>query len=250
MPSGQLIDVAAANRAAFRRTALLYALAGDTLGVAAFVADLVPPVVAQIVTPLVSSGTAWGLVALVVGYLAWSYRSAAVVGVAVLALSTVTYYALILFVSRRWTAGIQSWDVDSTGPVLAGLGSVARAMAFWLVASVGAGVVMGRLGQAVRRGTARLASVASGVAMGFLPGEGTYEIFQIVVLWGGPVNALHWSRLLLAGMQVSMAVVVVSVLTWRRRRDVSWWVFVVTAAASVVAGTTLWHVVDSVRMVM
>ncbi|WP_212816848.1 hypothetical protein [Polymorphospora rubra] len=242
--------MAVAIRAALRRSALVYALAGVTLGAAAFVADEVPPAVAQFVTPLVSSGSAWGLVALVIGYVAWTYRSAAVVAVGVLALSTVTYYALILVVSQRWNAGVQPWEVDSAAVSLSGLASVARAMTFWLVASVGAGVFMGWLGQAVRRGTTRLQSIASGIAMGFLPGEGTYAIFQIVVLWGGPVDSFHWSRLLSAVVQVTLAVVVVSVLLWLRRRSISWWVFVVTAAASVVAGTTLWHLVASVRMVM
>ncbi|MEV7228611.1 DUF6518 family protein [Polymorphospora sp. NPDC051019] len=250
MPSGHLIDVAAGNRAALRRAALFYALAGVTLGVAAFVADVVPIEVARFLTPLVSSGSAWGLVALVVGYLAWSHRSAAVVGVGVLALSTVTYYALILFVSRRWLAGVQASGVEGAVLALPGLVSVARATAFWLVASVGAGVVMGWLGQAVRRGSARFASVASGTALGLLSGEGAYAIFQIVVVWGGPFDPWQLDRLLSAGTQVCLAVVAVCVLVWLRRRSISWWVFPVTASASVAAGILSWHLVDSARMVL
>lgn len=132
------------------------ALAGLALGALAFAADFCTGALAIVMLLLCSSTFAWGAAALVAGYLARDRRTAAGAAVTLLALATAGYYGLIL--------------IEDGSSAFA---SVLRASAFWLAASVAGGVLLGPLGQAIRRGAHRRTWAAAGFLVLAGPGAVT-----------------------------------------------------------------------------
>ncbi|MFI7553264.1 hypothetical protein ACIBQ2_26385 [Micromonospora sediminimaris] len=150
---------------------------------------------------LTSNGFAWGAAALVAGYLA---RRAPMAATALLLVATTVYYGLILLVSRRWSGGTLE---DGSSADAHGLLSVARAAGFWLLLSVGAGLVLGSLGYFVGNGTRHRSSAAAGLAFGMLAAEGLYQLSRDYY-WPIPDDFVI----------LSMQLATVSILICRNRR--------------------------------
>ncbi|MFI0792498.1 hypothetical protein ACH4OY_07350 [Micromonospora rubida] len=234
------------GRSVLRRQALPPVLAGLALGVTAFSVDLAPEAVGRFLVPVVSSGFAWGVVALAVSYFAATRRSALVAGVGTLVLATLIYYGLVVSLSRRWHHEFGSSGPE--GPVsLDGLISVARASAFWLLGALFGGLVLGCLANAVRVGSARNASIALGVAFGLLTGEAAYAIFHVLFIWVGPVESFVRARVGSAAVQFVLAAAAALMAFRRRRQLVSLWVLLMAAAVSTVANVAIWHLIELVR---
>ncbi|MFC3742612.1 hypothetical protein [Paractinoplanes deccanensis] len=126
------------------------------LGAAAFLSDFVPGTLGAVLLTLTSSGLAWGITALLVGFRQSTWRTAVVESTAALLVATVVYYAMILGISRRWRGGTLQ---DGSSADLSSLLSVGRAVAFWAVASVCAGLLLGAIGWRVSVGSDRQAAL-------------------------------------------------------------------------------------------
>lgn len=217
------------------------------LGLLAFAADAVDGITAQVVmTALVSSGLAWGSAAFLAGLTATGRRGAVVGATALLVAATLTYYLLILLVSRRWSGG---YLADGSSADWYGLRSVAVMTTAWLLVSMVAGPVLGLLGQMTRTARAPIAALAAGAACGLLSGQGWQ---QVVVappwrLWliGNP-NADYVLGILAA--ELMGAILPLAVLAWPATRRGLWqdWPTLFFAMASTATLSALfWHVLPT-----
>jgi hypothetical protein len=231
------------------RMALVPLALGIGIGVAAFVPDIVDSSAAELLLPVVSSGFAWGLAALLAAAFANSRSTAILSGVGVLWLATITYYSLIVFVSRRWYHGVDSFEGGRFGQ-WSGLVSVARSAGVWLLASVCAGVLLGILAYAVRHGTARSGTISMGISFGLLAGRGVYHLFHITVLWVGPFDSFARGKLYLALIEVLLVVVSLAVVFWVRRKTTSPSLLALILVPSVVASAAAWYAIEMVRTVL
>lgn len=220
-------------------------LAGLGVGILAFIPDSVSASLVELFAPVVSSGFGWGLVALVVAMYAPSRSSAMTFAVGTLVLSTVTYYSLILVVSRRWQLGVEStgngWMSHS------GLASVAKAMGFWLFASVCGGIVLGVLAFAIRHNVARKSAIVTGLTLGLIGGEGAYGLFHALFIWEGPLNSFLWRKLYLALAQLLLTGTSLIVVVRVRKQDTKWPLLLVSFIVSLSAAAILWHLIAHVR---
>ncbi|GAA0398721.1 hypothetical protein GCM10009541_47180 [Micromonospora gifhornensis] len=216
-------------------------LVGAGLGLSAFVGDELPGIAGMVVLTLTSTGFAWGGAALLTGYLTTSRALAPVSATVVLVTATVVYYGLIIAHGRRWRLGTLE---DGSSSALNGLASVGRATAFWLAASVVAGVLLGGLGALVRRGSRIQASVAAGVVLGLLAGQGL-EFLMIFRAWHA-LDAFFLGRVLSATVSVLLAMIGATVLLAYRRAPKSWPVFAATSLLASLAGALLWHQISSI----
>ncbi|MEU8328020.1 DUF6518 family protein [Micromonospora sp. NPDC048839] len=237
-----MTELVAQGRRSVQRKVTPPVLAGSAMGMAAFIADLVPETVGRFLVPAFSSGFAWGMVALVVSYYVPTLRSALAAGVGTLALATLTYYGLIASLSRQWLSG--------SAPPPDGFGSIMRASALWLAGSLFGGLVLGYLAHVFRTGTTRNAGIALGVALGLLAGEAAYTVLHMAFVWVGPMDSFVWTRLGTAMVQLLLAAVAALVALRLRRPPVSLRVFLMAAAVSTVASIASWHLIDSVRMTL
>jgi hypothetical protein len=225
-----------------RDRALLLPAAGVPLGALAFLGDELPKPVGQIVLTLTSNGCAWGAAALVAGYLVRRARRAPVVATALLLVATTVYYGLILTVSRRWSGGTLE---DGSSADAYGLLSVARAAGFWLLLSVGAGLVLGSLGHVVRNGPRHRSAAATGLAFGMLAAEGLYQLSRHYY-WPIPddfVRAVVVSN----AITVVLSLVVTVVLLACRSGRGAWWTYLGSAVLAGGLGAVLWSLIDMVR---
>lgn len=234
--------VTTVSRGTPRDRMLLLPAAGVPLGVLAFLGDELPDTLGRIVLTLTSNGFAWGAAALVAGYLAGRARRAPVVATALLLVATTVYYGLILVVSRRWSG----WTLeDGSSADAYGLLSVARAAGFWLLISVGAGLVLGSLGHLVRSGSHRRSSAAAGLAFGMLAAEGLQKLSH-GYYWPIP-NDFVLAIVVCNAVTVLLSLVVTVVVLVFRRPGRSWWIYLGSAAAAGGLGAVLWGFVDLVR---
>ncbi|MEU8076610.1 hypothetical protein AB0B31_14285 [Catellatospora citrea] len=223
------------------RTLLLSAL-GVPLGTLAFLGDELPEAAGRIVLTLTSNGFAWGTAALVAGYLVRRARRAPVVATALLLVATTVYYGLILVVSRRWSGATLD---DGSSADVHGLLSIARAAGFWLLLSVGAGLMFGSLGHFIRNGPRHLSSAASGLAFGMLAAEGLYQLSHDYY-W--PVtNDFVRAIVVSNAVTVMLSLVVTVALSASRRARGSWWTYLGSAVVAGGLGAVLWSLVDAVR---
>ncbi|PZF88903.1 hypothetical protein C1I93_24515 [Micromonospora endophytica] len=252
-------------------------VAGGLLGLFAFVGDELPGVAGTIILTLTSTGFAWGGAALLAGYhtasRATSDRAAvgravtdrATVGRAVtdratvgrarrhaaapvsatvlLLVATTVYYGLIVAHGRRWRLGELE---DGSSSALVGLASVGRAAAFWLAASVAAGIVLGHLGAVVRRGSRVPASIAAGVALGLFAGQGL-EFLLGVRVWGA-LDAFFLGQILSAATGVLLSTAGLPLLLALRRAPKSWPLFVTTSILAAAAGVLLWRLLHALTV--
>ncbi|WP_213452251.1 hypothetical protein [Rhizomonospora bruguierae] len=214
---------------------------------AAVVPDLFPNSATELLLPVVSSGFAWGLVALLAAMLANERVSAIRFAIGALSLATVTYYTLIVFLSRRW---YHKPDALTGGESWYGLLSVIRSAVFWVAASGCAGLMMGVLADIMRRGSARNSTVATGVAFGLLAGQGTYGLFHIAVLWAGPFDAFAVDQLRSALIQMLFVGGAFALVLWNRERTVSWPALALSLMLSTMASATIWHAIVVIRTML
>lgn len=224
---------------------LLPIFAGMGVGILAFVPDLVSTPIAELLAPIVSSGFGWGLVALIVAMYARSRSSAIMYAIGTLVVSTVTYYSLILFVSRRWQLGAEQVGGGWTSHT--GLISVVRATGFWLVASVCGGIVLGALAFAIRHDADRNSAIITGLTLGLVGGEGAYGLFHAIFIWEGPLNSFLWQKLYLALVQLLLTVMSLIVVVRIRKRDTQWPLLLASFMVSLSAAAVLWHLIAHVR---
>ncbi|GAA2382531.1 hypothetical protein Cme02nite_53770 [Catellatospora methionotrophica] len=217
-------------------------VAGALLGTLAFLGDELPGLAGQLVLMLTSNGFAWGAAALVTGHLVRQARRAPLVATVVLLVATAMYYLLILFVSRRWSGG-QLEDGSSADTYA--LFSLARAAGFWALLAIGAGLVLGLLGHAVRNGSPRTSAAAAGAAFGLLAGEGLYGLFTMA--WTMIGDSFVQAYVISYAAQVCLAMAVVTVLTARRDAPVSWPVYTASALSAAALGATFWSVLQAIR---
>ena len=216
-------------------------LVGAGLGLFAFVGDELPGIAGVIVLTLTSTGFAWGGAALMAGYLAAQRASAPVNATALLVTATIVYYGLILAHGRRWRFGTLE---DGSSSALFNLASIGRATAFWLAASVVAGVTLGGLGALVRRASRIPSSLAAGLALGLLAGQGL-ELLMIFRAWHA-LDGFFLGRVLSATVSVLLAVIGSTVLLAYRRGSKSWPIFGATSVLASLVGALLWHQVGSI----
>lgn len=222
---------------------------GAGLGVLAFGADAVPGVGGQIVVALTSSGLVWGMAAFLTGRSARDARRAAVSATVVLVLATSVYYALVVFVSRRWSGGYLE---DGRSADAQGLRSVAAFAAAWLFASVTGGPVLGMLGFWVRSASSRRAALAAGAACGLLSGEGWDMVLMVSPPWQLLAATDEFHASFVRGIMISEAIMVLlplAVLAWlatAHRLWRPWPVLVTSAIASATVSVLLWQALAAV----
>ncbi|WP_199513123.1 DUF6518 family protein [Nucisporomicrobium flavum] len=144
-------------------------LSSVALGIAAFLSDLVPGTLGAILLTLTSSGFAWGMAALLLGFRQNTWRAAALAGAATLIIATVVYYAMILGISQRWRGGSLQ---DGSSADYIGLLSVGRAAALWTMASLCAGPVLGVIGWKIKVGSERQSSILIAASFGLFSADG------------------------------------------------------------------------------
>jgi hypothetical protein len=204
------------------------------LGFAAFVGDAVPGRWGRLVLALTSSGLAWGLAALLAASTRRSSRSAMLASTSLLVIATMTYYVLILFVSRRW---------QPTGA--AGLSSVARAAAFWTLGSLCAGPLLGLLAWRLRSGGPRENAVLSGVVFGLFSAQGFHTLF----FQTGWMSLDDFGRGLLQPAMVTIALSAVTTAYLAAGRQARG-LLLLSATVSAVMGTAMWWSVESARVLV
>ncbi|MEV2240417.1 DUF6518 family protein [Micromonospora sp. NPDC049891] len=230
-----------------RRTQVaMVAAAAVVLGLLAFLADSVAGVVGQVLIALTSSGFAWGLAAFLIGRWAATGRRAVAGATALLVTATLLYYLLVLTVSRRWSGGTLE---DGSSADLLGLRSVAVMTALWLIGSIVAGPVLGKLGHVVRTGEASTSALALGAVCGLLSGEGWYAVmlappWQVLTV-ADPGHA-DFVRGVVIGQLITIALPIV-VLAWlatvhRLWRNVP--VLLATAVSSGALSAALWYLLQ------
>ncbi len=232
-------EVKATSRATHRYPAgIVTAAAG--LGASAFVADVVEGMAGQVLVALTSSGFAWGLAAFLAGLAAPDRRRAIVGPTALLALSTLLYYLLVLLVSRRWSG---AYLEDGTSADLQGLVSIELAATLWFLGSIIAGPILGLMGHLVRAGTATTGALALGITCGLLSGEGWHD-FIVTGPWQMSTDPQHAD--FVRGILVSelfRIVIPVAVLAWlmlRHRLVRAWSAIIAATVASTALSIVLW----------
>lgn len=211
------------------------------LGALAFLADYVPGVGGNISRTLTSSGLSWGLAALIAGYATRRHPQTMLTAVTLLLVATGVYYGLIVW-GGRWRSG----ELDSGGSAaMYGLMSIARALAFWILASIAAGIALGYLGGIVRDGSRRASSLAAGFATGLFAGQGLYEL-RFATRWDLS-DDFYLGIFVSAILTVLLALVALVLLLRHRGSAVCWHIFAASAGLFSVAGAVGWHVLDVVR---
>ncbi len=221
----------------------IVAVMGLALGCAAFIPDLMTEQAAPYATPLVSSGFAWGCIALITGFQFRRPETAALAGIGVLMLATITYYALIVLVSRRW-------DVDaelSTGAPYSGLWSVARSTGLWLAGSACGGAIMGILGYLIRKARPGLASAATGLAAGFLGGEAFFTLIRVRSVWIGPLTQFDLSKLVPSIAQLALTAMAITLLIRKRSERTQTPALLLALLASLAVNILVWYLVETAR---
>ncbi|WP_433616174.1 hypothetical protein ACQP2P_13910 [Dactylosporangium sp. CA-139114] len=224
---------------------VLVGVVGAVLGLLAFGADAVGGMAGQVLVALTSSGFSWGLAAFLVGRFAAVRRQAIARAAVLLVVATLVYYALIVFVSRRWSGGYLE---DGSPADMMGLLSVAKMTALWLFGSLVAGPVLGLLGHAVRSERTDAAALAAGVACGALSGEGWQSVAAVEpwrLLGLADAQEAEFVRGVVAGevLRVALPVGVLLWLTLRHRLRGSWPVLLGAFVVSGGAGALCWYAI-------
>jgi len=220
-------------------------LTAAALGTAAFLSDLVPGTPGAVLLTLTSSGFAWGVTALFAGFRQKTRGSAVLAGTATLLIATVIYYFMILVISQRWRGG---YFQDGSSADVSGLLSVGRAAAFWAIASLCAGPLLGFIGWKARAGSDRESALIIGAAFGLLSANGFHTlIFQTPGIRLGEVG-VHFllSRLL----TIILSAIATLYLLRRRRISPATGTFVISAVLSVFAGLLLWRLAELARVLV
>jgi hypothetical protein len=203
--------------------------AGVALGIASFYADLVDGTLRAALQFLASTGFAWGCAAFVAAFPSRTRGAAAAAAVTVLCTATFCYYGLNLTGDR--------WRGDELVPVL-------LALAYWLLASVAGGAVLGVLAHMVRTGRPPLAAAAAGLVCGLLAGAGIAIVVTLLAVGD------HGRARLIEGVLQAVAGIVVT--TWmfgRRRGPRSWPRYAAAAVVACTAGALAWSAVESVHVI-
>ncbi|MBV1850800.1 hypothetical protein [Catellatospora tritici] len=222
-------------------------LAGATglaLGLVAFGVDEIPQPGDRFAEMLFSTTFVWGAAALVCGYLSHDALRAVATATGALALATVSYYLLVLLVSRRWAGGMLE---DGSSADLYGIMSIGRATVVWLAVAAVVGPVMGWLGHLVAGGSRRTGALAAGVAFGALAAESAH------LLWTYPmwltVGREYQVQYAIAALGLCLAVLTTVVLLRRRPGGVAWPLFLVCAVVTLVGAVLAWQVLEAWRNV-
>ncbi|HEX5540852.1 MAG TPA: DUF6518 family protein [Micromonospora sp.] len=221
---------------------------GVGLGLAAYIPDTLNDSGAPYVNPFFSSGFAWGFAALLAGYMARRQRVSVVAGGATLAIAVIAYYSLILFVNQRWY--VDASNTEDGLPSSAGLLSVGRSIAFWALAGVSGGGMMGWLGWTIRQASAHRGSTALGAALGLLTGEAVFTLIHVKSIYLGPLDTFDLSKLIPSLIQITLAVIAVAIMVILRKRSINWRVAIVVGATSVALSALLWYAVLTVRILL
>jgi hypothetical protein len=212
------------------------------VGIFAFAADMLEGLVGAIAMALTSSGFAWGLIAYVIGYCAPSRVTAVAGSTMVLLLGTLTYYALVLWVSQRWRGGV----LDDGSPAdAAGIASVGRAIAYWVAASLLIGPLCGVVADLTRRGTNLQGSITAGMVFGALSAHGWY-LLLFVGAWR-IMDTSGMGLLFSAGTMILMASIVTLTIVKLRQLTRKGWTF----AAMLITcplGVLAWSMVEWARV--
>ncbi|MEV4515098.1 hypothetical protein AB0K00_39830 [Dactylosporangium sp. NPDC049525] len=219
------------------------AVAGLVLGGLAYTADFCHGNVAVLMLLVSSSGLAWGAAALVAGFAAADRRAAAGAAVTVLAAATVAYYGLIVVDGDRWHGGTLE---DGTPADAMALRSIMAATVFWLAASVAGGVVLGLLGQAIRRSRPRGAALAAGAACALLAGQGALRLIQASA-YASQYRAAITPWLVETGAEVVLAAALSVALLRRGAYPRQWGWYAAAAVTLLAAALFAWDQVEAVR---
>ncbi|MGL4745888.1 MAG: hypothetical protein ACRCXL_16070 [Dermatophilaceae bacterium] len=169
---------------AWRRAVGMYlgwaTFVGTALGLVAFLVDLLPRDGGLLLAlvAVFTTGLGWGAAALLLGAQAVSARWASLGGAVLLAVATVTYYALIVVTGTRADVGVS--------PQL-------RAAAIWGAVSLVGGPALGALGWLMRRGSAVQAALSAGGLGGLLAAQGVTEAVTnstTIFAWPLPLYSL------------------------------------------------------------
>ena len=227
------------------RTVLLTSAA---LGTAAFLSDLVPGTLGVILLTLTSSGLAWGITALIMGFRQTAWRAAILGSTATLLIATVVYYSMILGLSQRWRGGTLQ---DGSSADLNSLLSVSRAAAFWAIASVCAGLVLGTIGWKIRIGSERQSAILTGAAFGLFAANG-FEI-MVAIPWVRLQEYLHdvgFDFMLSGALTIGVSALAAFFLLREQKSKSAMVTFTISAVVSVILGVLLWKLVDLMRVLV
>ncbi|MDI6106031.1 hypothetical protein QLQ12_46450 [Actinoplanes sp. NEAU-A12] len=226
-----------------KRTVLLSSVA---LGAAAFLCDLVPGTLGTMLLTLTSSGLAWGMVALTTGFRQNTWRAAVLGSTATLLIATVVYYAMVLGVSQRWRGGNLQ---DGSSADFISLLSVGRAAAFWAIASLCAGPLLGTIGWKMRVGSERQSSILIAASFGLFSAES----FDALVLRASLREHLQYfgqQFMQPAFLTIALSALATSYLLWRRKIRFATVTFIASAFFSVALGILLWRFVSFARVLI
>jgi len=163
-----------------------------------------------------------------------------------LAIATVTYYSLVLFVSQRWH--VDPSNLEPGAASSAGMLSVGRSFVFWTVGGLIGGGFMGWLGWAIRDAPIRLASGGLGVSFALLIGEGVFTLIHVRSIYQGPLDSFDLSKLIPSLIQIVLGTLSVGFAASLRRQPMSWRISGGIGAASIVASVLLWYALSAMRM--
>lgn len=222
--------------------------AGFLLGIVSFIGDIVGGTVADVITAVVSTGSAWCLVSLIAGYLYSRPLSSVTGAVVTLLVATLTYYVATAASGVRVGGYIMSTSAAGSSLTPAGwqsgLTSMIRGVLFWAVVSLGTGLVMGSLGYSIHAAARKLQAIAAGAAIGIIAGPGVHSAL-IVVRYG--LNETTETNILPAIFQLTLSGVGLVWVVFIRRCRIAWPWFVLAVLTVCVATTALWEAVDILR---
>ncbi|MFI2666025.1 DUF6518 family protein [Micromonospora carbonacea] len=226
-----------------RRNALAALLLSVALGTAAFLADAATGILGSALLALTSSGFSWGLAALLIGFRQQTQRGAAATCTALLLGATASYYLLVLGVSQRWRGG--HLDAGTSADIL-GLLSVGRAAAFWAVASLCAGPIIGFIAWRVRSGSDRESAAFAGLAFGLFSAEGLHTLaFKTAWIL---LDDFGVRLLVSAILTISLSALTVAYIVRLRGISATSRAVIISAGFSAILGLALWRLAELARM--
>ncbi|GAA1655480.1 hypothetical protein [Actinoplanes couchii] len=197
---------------------------------------------AMMLSAVTSSGLTWGLAAFLIARTTGTRRQAMRNATVLLATATVTYYLMIVLISRRWSGGTLQ---DGSSADRYGLTHIAVMTGVWLAGSLAAGALLGILAHTVRHRCGPPAAMAAGAACGLLASESGYHLLrnppaELMELFQSGAREFYgplWPTDMI-GLIVPM--LILAWLATRHRLWPHWPALLLTAAATTVAAALLW----------